>query len=646
MAQFLLNEKQQEAVDHDQGPVLVLAGAGTGKTRVITSRVMRLLQNGVSPFRIMAVTFTRKAANEMNHRIMQSDLSLPVFAGGKALPWCGTFHSLAVRFMSQHANERFSVMDEEDAKELMHRILEEIEIKRKKSEAAEIVRIISYSRNTGKDLFETARSFAFHCEEDQIELWAALYDSRKKERGLKDFDDLLLHWRDILKQEADNGNNYFDYILVDEYQDTNRLQDEIIDQLSRMTRNIMVVGDDAQSIYGFRGSCVENILTFNERHPDCKIIALEENYRSVQSVLDLSNALWNESEVGMKKELHTFDDKREGRRPRLTTCNNDFDQVDKILDSIVSDYHSGFNYHEQAVLFRSAYQAVKLEMELRKLCIPYKKYGGRSIADSAHVKDLQAILRTICSRVDEPAWIRFLKLLPGVGEKTAVRIFHKVRVEQGDDPFVKLTAKEKEAIKEFIPLYVEADLFGNAGIVDHSPEKLTELAFAKYLPLMQKKYDKAENREKELEQFVTAAVEYKDLQEFLNAYFLNEEDLGEDATSRDFITLSTIHSAKGCEWRKVMVIGLADGSFPSSRSIDSGELEEERRLMYVAFTRAAEKLELYFPKKSMIRKGSEWFTINNTMSCFLTPDVCQWLNAGATKKKKDIYDYEYDYSDF
>lgn len=648
MTTFNLNPRQQEAVNHNDGPALVLAGAGTGKTRVITSRIIRLLREDVSPFRIMAVTFTRKAANEMNQRISDSELSLPIFAGGRSLPWCGTFHSLAVRFMSQHSGERFSVMDEEDSKDLLYRIFEEIGDKKKKSEVAEIIKTISYSRNTGADLFETVRVNLLPYDEEQIEEWAYLYDSRKKERGLKDFDDLLIHWRDMLKQEADNGNFYFDHILVDEYQDTNRLQDEIIDQLSRMTKNVMVVGDDAQSIYGFRGSCVENILTFGERYPECKVIPLEENYRSVQSVLNLSNALWNESSVGMKKELHAVNKTKSNYLPVLSYCKNEFEQVDKVIRSIRSDYHSGSRYSDQAVLFRSAYQAIKLEMELRKNRIPYKKYGGRSIADAAHVKDLQAILRTVCSRVDEPAWIRFLKLLPGVGDKTAVRIFQKISAEQGSDPFAKLTPKERKAVEDFTILYSEPDLFGEAGLIDRSPEKITEMAFSKYIPLMMKKYDKADNREKELEQFVTAAVEYKDLQDFLNAYFLNEEDFS-DNSDRDFLTLSTIHSAKGCEWDKVMVIGLANGSFPSSKSMESGGLEEERRLMYVAFTRAAKKLQLYFPKQSTIHKGDAWITLDNEMSCFLSPDVCQYLNTtGTTKTKpqKDLYSYEDNYYDF
>ena len=645
-----LNQRQQEAVDHNEGPALVLAGAGTGKTRVITNRVIKLLKDGVSPFRILAVTFTRKAANEMNFRIANSDIDLPTFAHGRSLPWCGTFHALAVRFMSQYGDERFTVMDEDDAKDLLYRIFEDKLIKKKKTEVAEIIKVFSYSRNTGSDIYETAKESMLPYSEEDLCEWFDWYESRKEELRLKDFDDLLLHWKYYLEHAVEQGNDYFDYILVDEYQDTNRLQDDIIDVLSKMTRNIMVVGDDAQSIYGFRGSCVENILTFNKRYPDCKVIPLEDNYRSSQMILNLSNVLWDESEVGMKKELHAAS-QQIGRKPQLIYCRNDFDQSDKLIDSIISDYQRGVKYRDQAVLFRSAYQAIKLEMELRKMRIPYKKFGGRTIADAAHIKDLQAILRSVCSNLDEPGWVRFLKLLPGIGDKTAMRIFKKVRVESGENIFKKLTTKEHSAIETFEELFVEKDLFEFALKSEKTPEEVMTLAYEKYLPIMKKKYDKFDNRQKELEEFVAASKDYKDLHQFLNDYFLNEEDFDDKDKPVDYLTLSTIHSAKGCEWHKVMVISLADGSFPSNRSIESGELEEERRLMYVAFTRAENILELYFPKQSTIRKDEHWIQINNEESRFLTPAVFSNLDSREEKKKKDLYSYEddyytYDYDDF
>ncbi len=648
-----LNQRQQEAVDHNDGPALVLAGAGTGKTRVITNRVIRLLKDGVSPFRILAVTFTRKAANEMNYRIANSDIDLPTFAYGRSLPWCGTFHALAVRFMSQYGDERFTVMDEDDAKDLLYRIFEDKLIKKKKTEVAEIIKVFSYSRNTGNDIYETAKESMLPYSKEDLCEWFDWYEARKEELHLKDFDDLLLHWKFYLEHAVEQGNLYFDYILVDEYQDTNRLQDDIIDVLSKMTRNIMVVGDDAQSIYGFRGSCVENILTFNKRYPDCKVIPLEDNYRSSQMILNLSNVLWEESEVGMKKELHAAS-KQIGRKPQLVYCRNDFDQSDKLINSIIKDYQRGVKYRDQAVLFRSAYQAIKLEMELRKMRIPYKKFGGRTIADAAHFKDFQAILRAICSNLDEPAWIRFLKLLPGIGDKTAMRIFKKVRVESGENIFKSLTPKERKAIENFEELFIEKDLFEFALKSEKKPEEIMTLAYDKYLPIMKKKYDKHDvfrGRENELLEFVAASKDYDDLHKFLNDYFLNEEDFDGEDQPVDYLTLSTIHSAKGCEWFKVMVIGLADESFPSLRSIENGQLEEERRLMYVAFTRAENILELYYPQKKIVYTDGYRDERYQMESRFLTPLVLSELDSIKEKKKKDLYsydddDYTYDYDDF
>jgi len=653
MSEFTLNPQQQEAVDHDKKPVLVLAGAGTGKTRVITQRVIKLLQSGVSPYRILAVTFTRKAANEMNQRISEAGFNIDTGVYKRALPWCGTFHSLAMRFLSLNGDENFAIMDETDSQDLFFRVVKERDDAIKKKEVAPIRSAISYSRNSGEDLVMVAKDRGIpptHLE--KIDAWAEAYSDRKKERGLKDFDDLLVDWQELLLTEVNRGNHYFDYILVDEYQDTNYLQDLIIDTLAKMTPNVMVVGDDAQSIYGFRGSCVENILSFTNRYPESKIIRLEENYRSSQQILNLSNTLWETSQAGMQKELRAFN-KEKGDTPILVKCESDQQQATKVISSVLKSHRRGTSYLNQAVLFRSAFQAIKLEMELRKNRIPYKKFGGKSIADSAHIKDLQAILRAICSRSDEPAWLRMLNLLKGVGEKTAFRIFNKVRTEQDIDPFKSLTAKENGQISQFKSLFVVLDLFGEAATVADNPGSLVQSAYDAYLPILEKGYDNFEQRTKELEVFVTAAQSYKTLREFLNAYFLDEDDsvFGNDEVN-EYLTLSTVHSAKGLEWEKVMIINLVDRSFPSAKSIDNGELEEELRLMYVAFTRAKKTLELYWPETSLIRSNEGWHTTYNQISLFLNnPNIQKHVLDYGTPKtaKKNIYDYSdgyyYDYQD-
>ena len=653
MSEFTLNPQQQDAVDHDTKPVLVLAGAGTGKTRVITQRVIKLLQAGVSPYRILAVTFTRKAANEMNHRIAEAGFSTSTGFNKRALPWCGTFHSLAMRFLSLNGDENFAIMDEADSQDLFFRMLQERDESLKKKEIGPIRGAISYSRNSGEDLMMVAQDKGLPpTQVDKIDAWAEAYAERKKDRGIKDFDDLLVDWQVLLLNEVNNGNHYFDYILVDEYQDTNYLQDLIIDTLAKMTNNVMVVGDDAQSIYGFRGSCVENILSFTKRYPESKIIRLEENYRSSQEILNLSNMLWEASQTGMQKELRAFN-KESGSIPLLQKCESDQHQAMKVINSVTKSHRNGVGYLNQAVLFRSAFQAIKLEMELRKNRIPYKKFGGKSIADSAHVKDLQAILRSICSRSDEPAWLRMLQLLKGVGEKTAIRIFNKVCAEQDLDPFKSLTAKECGQISVFKRLFVILDLFGEAAPLEDNPGSLVQNAYDAYLPILEQSYDNAEQRIKELEVFVTAAKDYKTLREFLNAYFLDEDDSTRASEEdQEYLTLSTVHSAKGLEWEKVIIINLVDKSFPSAKSIDNGELEEELRLMYVAFTRAKETLELYWPETSLIRSNEGWHTVYNQISMFLNNSSIQRHvnDTGSAKPaKKNIYDYSngfyYDYED-
>jgi DNA helicase-2/ATP-dependent DNA helicase PcrA len=419
-----------------------------------------------------------------------------------------------------------------------------------------------------------------------------------------------------------------------------------------MTNNIMVVGDDAQSIYGFRGSCVENILSFTKRYPESTIIRLEENYRSSQAILNLSNTLWETSNAGMQKNLRAFN-KSQGEKPLLQKCESEQDQATKVIQSITKSHRQGMSYRSQAVLFRSAFHAIKLEMELRKNKIPYKKFGGKSIADAAHVKDLQAILRALCSRCDEPAWLRMLNLLKGVGEKTATRIFNKVRIEQDPDPFHSLTQKELLLIEPFKNLFVVLDLFGESHKPEDNPGNLVQNTLEKYLPILEKNYDNADQRSKELEVFAAAATEYQSLREFLNAFFLDEDDstLAEQENT-DYLTLTTIHSAKGLEWEKVLIIHLVDKSFPSAKSMENGELEEELRLMYVAFTRAKKTLELYWPETSLIHSSEGWHTVYNQISLFLNNhNIQKRLKNTVNKKavKRNIYDYDdgyyYDYED-
>ncbi len=649
----MLNKNQQIAVQHDKGPALVLAGAGTGKTRVITERISQLLENGVSPYRIMAVTFTRKAANEMNRRIADAGLN---FTNDyqRALPWCGTFHSLAVKFLSQYGERNFSVLDENDSQDLLYRIFKEEELSYKKKDVGNFISLYSYARNTNSDIEDLIKRYGIAASVADVESWFQLYEERKKEAGAKDFDDLLIDWGFAISEQADLGHNFFDYILVDEYQDINYLQETIIEELARMTQNIMVVGDDAQSIYGFRGSSVENILSFGDRYLDCKVIKLQENYRSRQAILDLSNELWKESTIGMQKNL-TSSNRENVALPILKECTDENAQARKIVDSVVWSQTNGINLNDQAILFRSAYQAIKLELELRKRRIKYKKYGGRSIADAAHTKDIQSILRAIVSQVDEPAWMRFLMLFPGVGEKTAIRIFNKVKAETDPNIFRSLTSKEKAFLGDFTELFVEDDLFGQSEKADLTTEQSVVMAFEKYLPLLQKNYDKFEDRKKELEVLIEASSDYDDLREFLNAYFLAADD-GKEALDNDVLTLSTVHSAKGCEWQKVIVMSLADRAFPSARSCESGELEEERRLMYVAFTRAKEVLELYWPRSTSSMVGGSWEEKINERSRFLTYNVCRFVdekkatsrknNYYGGNKKKDLYDFDDVYYDF
>lgn len=642
-----LNPEQQEAVLVNEGPVLVLAGAGTGKTRVITQRIIRLLDEQVPPERIMAVTFTKRAAREMNDRIFSARHGFQ-YTRGRALPWCGTFHALGVKYMQMMHGLRFAVMDEDDAARLAKLILEEQNIDKKILAPKDFLRAYSYARNTGEDFVELMTRWESPIDELQLQVVAEAYRARKEMAGVKDFDDLLEHWLEVLVEDAENGRRFFDYILVDEYQDTNYLQACILKQLNRMCGNLMAVGDDAQSIYSFRGSQVQNIHEFELAYPGAKIITLHRNYRSGQPILDVANRLWAESSEGYEKQLVATDD-AVAEKPQLTVCESDYGQNLKVMDAINKGLSQGRSLSEMAVLFRSAFHSIKLEMILRQNRIPYKKWGGMSVADSAHFKDFQAILRCMVSRKDEPAWLRFLQLLPGVGEKSAVKIFRKIAVNTGD--FEQLfTAKQRPGVVPFLPFLKEELPAGSTGKWEKLGDLLEEVKSV-YSEIMYEKYEKAENREKELDAFISCSTDFVDLREFLNTFFLEDDDtyLGDEDRDQEFLTLSTVHSAKGCEWDQVLVIHLADGNFPSKRAMEEGQIEEERRLLYVAMTRARKQLNLFYPK--MVSAGGMKSMPAPPCSFLTQPVMAKIAQAGRNFRKSSMRkvsygDVVYDYEDY
>jgi len=597
-----LNPAQAEAVKTVFGSLLVIAGAGSGKTRTITCRMAYLVAQGVPPEKILLLTFTRKASKEMIER-----------AGSLLKMDCdrimgGTFHSLCqymLRFYGYLLGYKpnFTILDRGDTEDLINLLRNSLglaERKRRFPRKDTLANIYSKMINQQKGLEEILTSeypqFLDHYHE--IERLFVEYVNYKREHQLMDYDDLLLNWLEILKnfpQVRKEVGERFEFIMVDEYQDTNILQGEIIKYMGEIHKNVMVVGDDSQSIYGFRGANYKNIFEFPKLFPDTKIIKLEQNYRSTQQILDLANAIISNSKIKYTKNLFTL--KKEGKKPVLFKAKDETESSKFVADRILELREKGIKLSQIAVLFRSAYHSFDLEVELTKRGIPFVKYGGLKLLESAHMKDFVSFLKVISNPEDFLSWHRVLLLLEGIGPKSTEKIINHLKQNSSNIPHTLEKLTFQFPLKEFKELVVFLNEMWKNKI---SPSETLLNVWNFYKPVFERVYyEDYFKREKDIEGLIALSEKYKTLEEFLTDLVLEPleiSDVEKPVKDEDFLVLSTVHSAKGLEWHTVFIISLIEGRFPSIYSMNNEEeLEEERRLFYVAVTRARENLFLIAP---------------------------------------------------
>ncbi|HTE45510.1 MAG TPA: ATP-dependent helicase, partial [Gemmatimonadaceae bacterium] len=599
-----LNHEQAAAAVHTDGPLLIIAGAGTGKTRTLVYRVAHLLGKGVAPERVLLLTFTRRAAQEMLSRAERLVGSVSTRVQG------GTFHATGHRLLRQFGPEAglardFSIMDQGDAEDLMQLARATLGFGRqeKRFPKKESLHYI-YSRHLNteraiEDILEQEYPQYVEYTRDIVRLFAE-YTSRKAERNLVDYDDLLLFWALMLEQSpslADRISGSYDYILVDEYQDTNLLQARILRGMCRQHRNITVVGDDAQSIYSFRGASFRNILEFPKQFEGATIVTLEQNYRSTQPILDVTNTLISRALERFTKALWT--ERAGSEAPWLVTTRDEQQQTRFVVDRILELHEGGTPLKEIAVLERAGYMSADLEIELTNRKIPFEKWGGIKFLEAAHVKDVVAFLRVLENPRDEVSWYRILMLMPGIGDVTARAILASM-AERAWDPdafaYFEPPPRARDAHRDLAALLRR--LRGVRRVEGGVGEDIDEVR-ALYDAVLSERYDHSEPRLADLDQLRVIAAGYPTRAAFLAALALeppqSTQDLGDGPSDSedDALVISTVHSAKGKEWDAVFLIWVVDGWFPSSRSVgDEDQLEEERRLMYVGITRAKRNLTI------------------------------------------------------
>ena len=598
-----LNPSQYEAATLRDGPVLVLAGAGSGKTRTLVFRVARLIEEGADPGSLLLLTFTRRAAEEMVNR------AGALLGGRSDRVTGGTFHSFAHTVLRRYAallgfSNSFTILDRGDSEDAINLIRTRLGLDKKarrfprKQTIAEVLSLAANKTTSVADVLDAQFPHLFS-ELDEFNRIDEYYRDYKHERSLLDFDDLLIHLRSLLHAQpevAERLSRTFRYVMVDEYQDTNRLQADIVRLLANTHDNVMAVGDDAQSIYSFRGATVRNILEFPTLFPGARIIKLEENYRSTQPILDLSNEIIVQARESYTKNLFTKKDA--GVQPMLVEADSERYQSRFVAQKILELREQGVPLPEIAVLFRSSFHAFDLEIELGKHDLPFVKRGGFRFIETAHVKDVLAHLRVLANPQDAVSWNRVLLLLEGVGPKSSEKILehllggpeHLQRL--ADYPGRGQVKTETEKLAAVLQSVADPAL---------APREQIERIVAYYLPILRRAHrDDYPKREKDLERFATITERYQSAGRLLADMALEPptnsvgDVLATDRDEEGVLTLSTIHSAKGLEWHSVFIIGAVQGWFPSDSSEDD-DLEEGRRLMYVAVTRAKENLFISYP---------------------------------------------------
>lgn len=618
-----LNAGQRAAVTAPDGVQLVVAGAGTGKTRTLVHRVAWLLeQRRAGPRDIVLLTFTRRAAKEMLERASN-------LVGHEAYAVRGgTFHAFAVRALRRHAQllgytRDFTILDRGDSEALVGLIRAELGLGgrgKRFPQRRTILKVLSKRVNTGRsvaDLLDADYPQYFEYAED-FEKIGERFAARKRQQNVMDFDDLLVRLVELLTEHPEARERLAErcrYLLVDEYQDTNHLQAVIARGLHLTHGNLMVVGDEAQSIYGFRGADVRNILRFPEHFPNAEILRLEQNYRSTQPILDLANGVLDSATQGYDKAL--FTDVAGGDQPLLVDVTDETDQADCIVERVLELREAGEELRDMAVLFRSGFHSNLVELALSRADIPFRKFGGIQFSEAAHVKDVFALLRIVANPKDGLAWFRVLQWFDGVGGKTAEKVLNDIEETGVFDPEPYRKRKYGGAFA-----YLHG-IIEDAGPMTGDMPALMEHLLEYYRPLLEKIYEDHRKRVRDLDTLAVLAEKYDDLEGFLADVALDPPQSAEVRKAQqddEYLTLSTIHSAKGLEWGSVFVIQLGDGHFPSGQSLDDDDsMEEERRLFYVAITRAKRRLELIQPRIRHSRWGS-----GGSQGCSLLEEVVDW----------------------
>src|SRR6478672_6552405 len=627
-----LNPEQAKAATHGGGPVLIIAGAGTGKTRTLVYRVAHLIEKGVRADRILLLTFTRRAAQEMLNRVERL-----VGATSKKVHG-GTFHATSHRLLRRYGSaaglaKDFTIMDQGDSADLMQLSRSQLGYaqKSKRFPKKETLQYV-YSRhiNTGIPVEEILRD-GYPQFLDYVEDFGKVfadYTDRKQQRNLVDYDDLLLFWALMLEASPELAAKIaglYDHILVDEYQDTNVLQARILRGMCRTHANISVVGDDAQSIYSFRGANFRNILGFPKQFENTTIVTLEQNYRSTPPILEATNTLISRATERFTKNLWTERDG--GEPPWLVAAHDEQQQTRFVVDRILELHEEGIPLREIAVLFRAGYMSADLEIELTSRKIPFEKWGGLKFLEAAHVKDVLAFLRILENPRDEVSWYRILMLLPGIGDVTAraaIDLMAQMAWDSRAFGQYRAPARARDAHGQLVALLeqLRATPLVDIASVSGDIARVRQL----YDGLLREKYDRVEPRLADLDQLQAIAGGYPSREAFLSALALEPPQATQDLAGgsdeeRDVLVLSTAHSAKGKEWDAVFLIWAADGWFPMARAInDDDELEEERRLMYVALTRARNHLAVTCPLNSYSTRRSADYSIDQ-MSRFLDRGV-------------------------
>lgn len=621
-----LNDQQRAAVTAPPGPALVIAGAGSGKTRTLIYRVAYLLEQGIPPEFILLLTFTNRAAREMMRRV--SDL----LGGELNNLWGGTFHSIGARVLRRHAallgfQPDFSILDREDSKEMLQACVTEMAIDVKATHFPKpdvLAEIFSLSVNKEMPAAEIIKEqFEYFGEiAGQIAAVQEKYAARKMAANAMDFDDLLAFWLKLLREHNEIREEFerrFQFILVDEYQDTNKIQGDLVDVIAARYKNVMVVGDDSQSIYSWRGAHFQNILKFPERYPGSTVYRIETNYRSTPEILSLANAAIAANAHQFAKELTAA--RPSGNKPVVVHCDSGREQAAFVAQRMLELREEGRSLDKMAVLYRSHFHALELQLELTRRNIPFSITSGIRFFEQAHVKDVAAYLKFIVNPRDELAFKRIVRLLEGVGPKSADKLWNNFQSVFGSTPEAPnrlatalqragAAAPKKTAVDWAQLTATVAQL--EAPDVHRSAARMIELVMeAGYEDYLQEQYTNYRNRQEDLEQLQSFAVQFESVEQFLEQMALQTaieaEASSEGAPDTDQARLSTIHQAKGLEFDVVFVITLCEGLFPSSRSVKSqdGE-EEERRLFYVALTRARDELYLTFPaRRSAVWDGGE-----------------------------------------